>query len=99
MNTKPQCMQCNSFNEGSGGIFRERLIAEYGEGKVANMEIKKSTKKIHDYDKLVISLKKELNNFLKDKEKEFIDALIPESRRYIVKSKDKNNNHDEQNLQ
>lgn len=37
-NIRPQCKRCNWTLEGNHAVFREKLVAEYGEEEVAKME-------------------------------------------------------------
>ncbi len=37
-NVRPQCPACNTFNEGMGWVFGNRLDEEYGEGTAENLE-------------------------------------------------------------
>lgn len=40
INLHPQCTYCNRFKHGNLGVYAERLIAEYGEGAVAELRVR-----------------------------------------------------------
>lgn len=68
-NCRPQCRMCNIWKKGDPQTFREKLVEEYGQETVEEMEAKR---------KLVSKLTREWMNELVDTYKPKVEALLEE---------------------
>ena len=81
INIHCQCVHCNKWLHGNSGVYAERLIAEYGEGAVAELRIRsyQSHKfNIFELENLITLYQQKLQSLQSGKEKNREFTLITE---------------------